>query len=113
MPKSAPKAAAKPAPTKVPAKDPAKPAAGKSGKGDHVFLVDGSSYIFRAYHALPPLMSPKGEPSHAVLGVTTMIRKLLADKKPQLFAAAMDSRACGVRLKPRAARRDVTARQSS
>src|SRR5215813_13470933 len=44
MPKISPKAAD--------AKPPAKPA---SGKGDHVFLVDGSSYIFRAYHALPPL----------------------------------------------------------
>ena len=55
MPKSPQKAAAKPAAAEkqVPAKTPV--AAEGAGKGDHVFLVDGSSYIFRAYHALPPL----------------------------------------------------------
>ena len=48
MSKSPQTAAAKPAASKpIAAKAP--------GKGDHVFLVDGSSYIFRAYHALPPL----------------------------------------------------------
>lgn len=77
MPKSAPKAAAKPAPAaKTPAKAPAK----QSGKGDHVFLVDGSSYIFRAYHALPPLnRKSDGLQVNAVLGFCNMLWKLLRD----------------------------------
>ncbi|WOH65918.1 DNA polymerase I [Bradyrhizobium sp. BWA-3-5] len=80
MPKTAPKAAAKPAPAKVPAKDPAKPAAKQPGKGDHVFLVDGSSYIFRAYHALPPLnRKSDGLQVNAVLGFCNMLWKLLRD----------------------------------
>src|SRR5215475_10284896 len=72
MPKTAPKAAAKPA---------AKPVAAKSlAKGDHVFLVDGSSYIFRAYHALPPLnRKSDGLQVNAVLGFCNMLWKLLRD----------------------------------
>jgi DNA polymerase-1 len=76
MPKSAPKAAAKPVPATPAAKAPAK----QSGKGDHVFLVDGSSYIFRAYHALPPLnRKSDGLQVNAVLGFCNMLWKLLRD----------------------------------
>ncbi|WJR77953.1 DNA polymerase I [Bradyrhizobium sp. NP1] len=77
MPKSPQKAAAKPAATKpAPAKAPAK----QPGKGDHVFLVDGSSYIFRAYHALPPLnRKSDGLQVNAVLGFCNMLWKLLRD----------------------------------
>src|SRR5689334_14825230 len=78
MPKSAPKATAKPVPAaaKTPAKAPAK----SPGKGDHVFLVDGSSYIFRAYHALPPLnRKSDGLQVNAVLGFCNMLWKLLRD----------------------------------
>jgi DNA polymerase-1 len=72
MPKSSPKAAAKPAASEAPAKKP--------GKGDHVFLVDGSSYIFRAYHALPPLnRKSDGLQVNAVLGFCNMLWKLLRD----------------------------------
>src|SRR5258707_4584345 len=72
MPKSAPKADAKPVAAKAPAKNP--------GKGDHVFLVDGSSYIFRAYHALPPLnRKSDGLQVNAVLGFCNMLWKLLRD----------------------------------
>jgi DNA polymerase I len=74
MPKSPQKAAPKPtaAPKPVPAKAP--------GKGDHVFLVDGSSYIFRAYHALPPLnRKSDGLQVNAVLGFCNMLWKLLRD----------------------------------
>src|ERR1700726_1718845 len=68
MPKTSPKAAAKPAAVKAPA------------KGDHVFLVDGSSYIFRAYHALPPLnRKSDGLQVNAVLGFCNMLWKLLRD----------------------------------
>src|SRR4029079_12396166 len=83
MPKSAPKAAAKPPPAKTTAKAETKaPPAKQPGKGDHVFLVDGSSYIFRAYHALPPLnRKSDGLQVNAVLGFCNMLWKLLGDMK--------------------------------
>ncbi|MDB5519436.1 MAG: polymerase, partial [Tardiphaga sp.] len=75
MPKTSPKAATTPAAAKAPAKLP--------GKGDHVFLVDGSSYIFRAYHALPPLnRKSDGLQVNAVLGFCNMLWKLLRDMPP-------------------------------
>jgi len=77
MPKTAPKASA--------AKSAAaKPVAAKGiAKGDHVFLVDGSSYIFRAYHALPPLnRKSDGLQVNAVLGFCNMLWKLLRDMPP-------------------------------
>src|SRR4051794_11544864 len=80
MPKSAPKAAAKPVPAKADAKADAKVPPKQSGKGDHVFLVDGSGYIFRAYHALPPLnRKSDGLQVNAVLGFCNMLWKLLRD----------------------------------
>lgn len=68
-------------------KAPAKPAPSASttapGKGDHVFLVDGSSYIFRAYHALPPLnRKSDGVQVNAVLGFCNMLWKLMRDMPP-------------------------------
>ena len=78
MPKSSQKPAAEPATAKSAA---AKPVAVKApGKGDHIFLVDGSSYIFRAYHALPPLnRKSDGLQVNAVLGFCNMLWKLLRD----------------------------------
>src|SRR6201991_4921472 len=78
MPKSSQKPAAEPAAAQTAA---AKPAAVKApGKGDHIFLVDGSSYIFRAYHALPPLnRKSDGLQVNAVLGFCNMLWKLLRD----------------------------------
>jgi DNA polymerase-1 len=74
------KAAANPAPRKT--SDPA--AIGALKKGDHVFLVDGSGYIFRAYHALPPLnRKSDGLQVNAVLGFCNMLWKLLRDMKPE------------------------------
>jgi DNA polymerase I len=53
-------------------------------KGDHVFLVDGSGYIFRAYHALPPLnRKSDGLQVNAVLGFCNMLWKLLRDMKAE------------------------------
>ncbi|MBR0735226.1 DNA polymerase I [Bradyrhizobium japonicum] len=81
MPKTSPKTAAK-ADTKPAADKPAaKPVAAKAaGKGDHIFLVDGSGYIFRAYHALPPLnRKSDGLQVNAVLGFCNMLWKLLRD----------------------------------
>src|SRR5215831_2664715 len=61
------------------------PVAGRAAmKGDHVFLVDGSSYIFRAYHALPPLnRKSDGLQVNAVLGFCNMLWKLMRDMKPE------------------------------
>jgi DNA polymerase-1 len=71
MPKTSEKAAPNPVAVKAPA------------KGDHVFLVDGSSYIFRAYHALPPLnRKSDGLQVNAVLGFCNMLWKLLRDMPP-------------------------------
>jgi DNA polymerase-1 len=68
MPKTSEKKLPKPVAVKAPA------------KGDHVFLVDGSSYIFRAYHALPPLnRKSDGLQVNAVLGFCNMLWKLLRD----------------------------------
>jgi DNA polymerase I len=59
------------------------PAARPLKKGDHLFLVDGSGYIFRAYHALPPLTRKSdGLQVNAVLGFCNMLWKLLAEMKP-------------------------------
>src|SRR5215212_4150922 len=76
MPKTAPKIAADPAGVK--------PIAVKAlTKGDHVFLVDGSGYIFRAYHALPPLSRKSdGLQVNAVLGFCNMLWKLLREMPP-------------------------------
>src|SRR5712671_2891127 len=57
---------------------------GSPKKGDHVFLVDGSGYIFRAYHALPPLTrKTDGLQLNAVLGFCNMLWKLLRDMKAE------------------------------
>ncbi len=57
-----------------------------------VYLLDGSSYIYRAYHAIRNLANSKGFPTNAILGVTKMVMKLMADKKPEYFAAVFDSK---------------------
>jgi DNA polymerase-1 len=93
MPKSSQKPAAEPAAAQTAA---AKPVAVKApGKGDHIFLVDGSSYIFRAYHALPPLnRKSDGLQVNAVLGFCNMLWKLLrdmpADNRPTHLAIIFD-----------------------
>ena len=72
-----------PAKAKVPATKPAQNSRPVK-KGDHVFLVDGSSYIFRAYHALPPLnRKSDGLQVNAVLGFCNMLWKLMRDMKPE------------------------------
>jgi DNA polymerase-1 len=98
-PKPAAKSAAEPAPkpktTKPAAAMPAGPGARPLKKGDHLFLVDGSGYIFRAYHALPPLTrKAAGLQVNAVLGFCNMLWKLLAemkaDEKPTHLAVVFD-----------------------
>ncbi len=59
-------------------------------KKSPLILVDGSSYLFRAYHALPPLMNSQGRPTGAVYGVLNMLRKLLKDYNPEHIAVVFD-----------------------
>jgi DNA polymerase I len=54
-------------------------------------LVDGSGYIFRAYHALPPMTRPDGTPVNAIYGFTAMLLKLIADLKADHLAVIFDS----------------------
>lgn len=55
-------------------------------------LVDGSSYLFRAYHALPPLTTAAGLPTGALYGVVNMLRKLLQEENPDYFAVVFDTK---------------------
>jgi len=54
-------------------------------------LVDGSSYLFRAFHAMPPLTGPAGQPTGAMYGVLNMLRKLLEEYRPEYFAVVFDA----------------------
>ena len=57
-----------------------------------LILVDGSSYLFRAFHALPPLTNSKEQPTGAVYGVINMLNKLVADYKPEHIAVIFDAK---------------------
>ena len=57
-----------------------------------VVLVDGSSYLFRAYHALPQLVSSKGQATGAIKGVISMIRKLIAEYPDSHIAVVFDAK---------------------
>src|SRR5512140_561074 len=52
-----------------------------------LYLIDASSYVYRAFFALPPLTSPSGVPTNAVYGFTTMLLKLLRETQPRYLAA--------------------------
>ena len=56
-----------------------------------LFLVDGSSYIFRAFHALPPLTGPGGHPTNATYGFTAMLLKLLREQAPEYAGVVFDT----------------------
>jgi len=55
-------------------------------------LVDGSYFLFRAYHALPKFSNSAGEPTGAMFGVVNMLRKLLGDLHPDYFAVVFDAK---------------------
>ena len=61
-------------------------------KSSPLILVDGSSYLYRAFHALPPLSNSKGQPTGAVYGVVNMLRKLLHQHQPQYVAVIFDAK---------------------
>lgn len=78
---------------------------GKSTKPNHLFsrksmssikkpliLVDGSSYLYRAYHALPALQNSKGMPTGAIYGVVNMLKRLLNDYQPTHMAVVFDAK---------------------
>jgi DNA polymerase-1 len=54
-------------------------------------LVDGSSYLYRAFHALPPLTSSRGEPTGALLGVLNMLVKFMKEQRPARIAVVFDA----------------------
>ncbi len=56
-----------------------------------LILVDGSSFLFRAYHAIPPLSSPQGLPTNAIHGVTNMLRKLINDYHADYITVIFDA----------------------
>jgi DNA polymerase I len=69
---------------------PAQPAVGVSASPDLV-LVDGSSYLYRAFHALPPLSNSRGEPTGAMFGVLNMLLRFMKDYRPQRIAVVFDA----------------------
>ncbi|MGQ9830324.1 MAG: DNA polymerase I [Thermochromatium sp.] len=56
-----------------------------------LILVDASSYLFRAYHALPKLTNSRGEPTGALVGVLNMLRKLIEDHRPDYIGVVFDA----------------------
>jgi DNA polymerase I len=63
----------------------------RSAAPHHVFLIDGSGFIFRAYHALPPLSRSDGTPTSAVLGFSNMLAKLLSETDADHIAVVFDA----------------------
>ncbi len=57
-----------------------------------IYLIDGSAYIYRAYHAIAPLNNSKGLPTHAVYGFTTILRRIMREREPRHLAVAFDTR---------------------
>jgi DNA polymerase-1 len=56
-----------------------------------LYLIDGSSFLYRAFHALPPLTNARGEPTGALFGVVNMLRKVLTETKPEYLAFVFDA----------------------
>jgi len=57
-----------------------------------LYLIDGSAYIYRAYHAIKPLTNSLGLPTHAVFGFTSILRRLIKERQPQYLAVAFDTK---------------------
>ncbi len=57
-----------------------------------LILVDGSSYLFRAFHALPPLTSSRGQPTGAIYGVINMLKKLVDEYQPEMIGVVFDAK---------------------
>jgi len=61
-------------------------------KGKHLYLVDGSSHLYRAYHAMPSLTNSQGQPTGATYGVVNMLRKLINEHQPAHLAIVFDAK---------------------
>ncbi|MBP2231461.1 DNA polymerase-1 [Azospirillum agricola] len=72
--------------------DTATPDAAAAPDRSGLYLVDGSGFIFRAFHALPMMTRPDGTPVNAVMGFSNMLLKLLADIKAEAVAVVFDSK---------------------
>ncbi len=57
-----------------------------------LYLIDGSAYIYRAYHAVKPLSTSQGLPTHAVYGFLAILRRLIKERCPQYLAVAFDTK---------------------
>ena len=55
-----------------------------------LILLDSHAIIYRAYHALPPMNTPRGEPINAVYGFATILLRIIKELKPDYIAAAYD-----------------------
>ncbi len=62
-----------------------------SNASPRIFLIDGSSYIFRAFFAIPPLSNAAGLPTNAIFGFTNILLKLLKQHRPEYVAVALDA----------------------
>ena len=67
------------------------PLSAPADKPRHVFLIDGSGFLFRAFHALPPMTRPDGTPVNAVYGFTSMIMKLVDETDADHIAVIFDA----------------------
>jgi DNA polymerase-1 len=61
-------------------------------KQSTLYLVDGSSYLYRAFHALPNLTNSRGEPTGALLGVANMLKRLINEDDPEYIAVVFDAK---------------------
>ncbi len=61
-------------------------------KKNHMILVDGSSYLYRAFHALPSLSTSSGQHTGAIYGVANMLRRLLKDYQPERMVVVFDAK---------------------
>jgi DNA polymerase-1 len=71
--------------------DSAGAAAAADSRRQRLFLIDGYSNIFRAFYAIRNLSNSKGEPTNAIYGFITMLRKLLREEQPELIGVALES----------------------
>ena len=61
-------------------------------KKPRLYIIDGSSYIYRAFYAIPHLTNSKGFPTNAIYGFVRMLLKIIRDEKPDYLAIAFDSK---------------------
>ena len=59
---------------------------------DRIFIIDGSSYLYRAFHAMPPLSTSSGKPTGAVKGVTNMLMNLKKDSEGSSIIVVFDAK---------------------